>query len=112
MIAEPVVVRSPGTSQPLLPAVPGPSVAKRVTASSPRARATRSRHSLVAKPANRMCVAIQMASGTHGSQGVGVRPVRAKRSSRAAPAASPSLTPSTYARTQAAVPGSSASMAP
>lgn len=43
--------------------------------------------------------------------GEGARPVRAKRSSRAAPSARPSLTPSTYARTQAAVAGSSASMA-
>lgn len=34
-------------------------------------------------------MAIQMASGTHGSQGAGARPVRAKRSSRAAPAGEP-----------------------
>ncbi len=63
MIACPVVVRSPLTSQPLLPAVPGPSAAKRATASGPRCAVMCSRQSLAGKPAKRMCVASQTPSG-------------------------------------------------
>ncbi len=121
----PVAVRLPETSQPLLPEVPGPSAANSPTASAPSRRATSSRHSLAGKPANRMCVASQTARGVHGSQRPGARPVAANSGARLreprpgerrpgerrASSARPSLTPSTYARTQAAVSGSRPSRA-
>ncbi len=93
--AEPVAVRAAVTSQPLLPEVPGPSVAKSAAESSPRQRATSSRHSFVGKPAKRMCVESHTASGTHGSHTPGSSPVRANSGLRRAPSASPALTPST-----------------
>lgn len=73
MTACPVAVRSPLTSQPLLPEVPGPSMANRPTASSPRCRTACSRQSFAGKPANRMWVASQTPSGVHGSQRPGCR---------------------------------------
>lgn len=91
----PVAVRSPVTSQPLLPEVPGPSVANSVVAPSPSRRATSSRHSLVGKPANRMWADIHMPSGTQGSQWPGVSPVAANSGVPSAPSGSPALTPST-----------------
>ncbi len=108
MTACPVTVRSPATSQPLLPEVPGPSAANRPTASAPRCVVTCSRQSLAGKPAKRMCVASQTASGVQGSQRPGASPARSNSGAGlVVPADSrPSLTPVTYARTHCAVSGS------
>lgn len=108
-IAAPLAVRSPDTTQPLEPAVPGPSVANSSVHSSPSRRATSSRHSLVGIPAKRMWVASQTARGVHGSQRPGVSPVGANSGARSAPSDRPALTPSTYARTHRAVAASSRS---